>query len=39
MGTLIEVLLKLVSKVFVFVVIGYFIGKVRARFVKPLIAV
>ena len=39
MGTLIEVLLKLVSKVFVFVFIGYLIGKVRARFVKPLIAV
>lgn len=39
MGTLIEVVFKLVSKVFVFVVIGYFIGKVRARFVKPLIAV
>jgi predicted permease len=39
MGTLIEVLLKLVSKVFVFIFIGYLIGKVRARFVKPLIAV
>lgn len=39
MGMLIEVLLKLVSKVFVFVFIGYFIGKVRARFVKPLVAV
>ncbi len=39
MGTLIEVVLKLVSKVFVFVVIGYFIGKIRARFVKSLIAV
>jgi hypothetical protein len=39
MGTLIEVVFKLVSKVFVFVVIGYFIGKVRAKFVKPLTAV
>lgn len=39
MGTLIEVVFKLVSKVFVFVVIGYFIGKVKAKFVKPLTAV
>ena len=39
MGTLIEVVFKLVSKVFVFAFIGYLIGKVKARFVKPLIAV
>ncbi|MEE9315818.1 MAG: AEC family transporter [bacterium] len=39
MGTLIEVLLKLVSKVFVFVFIGYLVGKIREKFVKPLIAV
>ncbi|MBA7505463.1 hypothetical protein ES706_04130 [subsurface metagenome] len=39
MGTLIEVLLKLVSKVFVFVFIGYLIGKVKVEFVKPLISV
>lgn len=39
MGALVEVVLKLVSKVFVFAFIGYFIGKIRAGFVKPLIAV
>ena len=39
MGTLIEVVFKLVSKVFVFAFIGYFIGKVKARFVKPLTTV
>ena len=39
MGTLLEVVFKLVSKVFVFAFIGYFIGKVKARFVQPLIAV
>jgi len=37
--TLIEVVIKLVSKVFVFAFVGYLIGKIRRGFIRPLIAI
>jgi len=37
--TLIEVVIRLVSKVFVFAFVGYLIGKIRRGFIRPLIAI
>jgi len=37
--TLIEVVIKLVSKVFVFAFVGYLIGKIKRGFIRPLIAI
>lgn len=34
-----QVIIKLVSRVFLFAFIGYFVGKIKKRFVRPLIAV
>ena len=39
METLIQVIIKLVSRVFIFAFIGYLIGKIREGFIRPLIAV
>ena len=39
METLIEVVIKLVSKVFVFAFVGYLIGKIKRGFIRPLIAI
>jgi len=39
MQILIQVVIKLLSRVFLFAFIGYFVGKIRARFIRPLVTV